>query len=100
MTTWLHELRSMIAMEELRAIVAASGGVPGKELALIDSYVAVMEKKLIAIATSGDHENRVREALARVVGGPSNRARLDLVRANVTGSLSRITRTRGGWGRR
>src|SRR3546814_10904744 len=59
MTTWLHELRPMIVMDEVRAIVAASGGVPGKALALIDSDVAVMEKKLLAIATSGDPENRL-----------------------------------------
>src|SRR3546814_2790825 len=84
----------MIAMEELRAIVAASGGVPGKALALIDSDVAVMEKKLIAIATSGDPENRLREALAREVGGTSNRARLELVIDIVPGLLSRIARER------
>lgn len=94
MTTWLHDLRPMIEMEELRAIVAASGGVPGKALALIDSDVAVMEKKLLAIAASGDPENRLREALAREVGGTSNRARLELVIDIVPGLLSRIARER------
>src|SRR3546814_1131142 len=94
MTTWLHELRPMIEMDEVRAIVAASGGVPGKALALIDSDVAVMEKKLLAIATSGDPENRLREALAREVGGTSNRARLELVIDIVPGLLSRIARER------
>src|SRR3546814_9155845 len=81
-------------MDEGRAIVAASGGVPGKALALIDSDVAVMEKKLLAIATSGDPENRLREALAREVGGTSNRARLELVIDIVPGLLSRIARER------
>src|SRR3546814_2892852 len=75
MTTWLHELRPMIEMDEVRSIVAASGGVPGKALALIDSDVAVMEKKLLAIATSGDPENQLREALAREVGGTRHHAR-------------------------
>src|SRR3546814_10807444 len=71
----LHELRSMLDMSELRAIVAASGGVPGKALALIDSDVAAMEKKLLAIAASGDPDNRLREALAKEVGGAATRAR-------------------------
>ena len=94
MTSWLHDLRPMIEMEEVRAIVAASGGVPGKALALIDSDVAVMEKKLLAIAAGGDPENRLREALAREVGGTSNRARLELVIDIVPGLLSRIARER------
>lgn len=94
MTTWLHDLRPMIEMDERRAIVAASGGVPGKALALIDSDVAVMERKLLAIATSGDPENRLREVLAREVGGTSNRARLELVIDIVPGLLSRIARER------
>ena len=94
MTSWLHDLRPMIEMEEVRAIVAASGGVPGKALALIDSDVAVMEKKLLAIAAGGDPENRLREALAREVGGTSNRARLELVIEIVPGLLSRIARER------
>jgi DNA polymerase-3 subunit delta' len=94
MTTWLHQLRPMIEMDEVRAIVAASGGVPGKALALIDSDVAVMEKKLLAIATSGDPENRLREALAREIGGTSNRARLELVIDIVPGLLARFARER------
>ena len=94
MATWLHELRPMLEMAEVRAIVATSGGVPGKALALIDSDVAAIEKKLLAIATSGDPENRLREALAREVGGTSNRARLELVIDIVPGLLARIARER------
>ncbi|KTE17647.1 DNA polymerase III subunit delta' [Sphingopyxis sp. H115] len=94
MTAWLHEMRPMLEMAEVRAIVAASGGVPGKALALIDSDVATMEKKLLAIASSGDPENRLREALAREVGGTSNRARLELVIDIVPGLLARIARER------
>ena len=94
MTAWLHDLRPMLDMAEVRAIVAASGGVPGKALALIDSDVAVMEKKLMAIATGGDRDNRLREALAREVGGTSNRARLELVIDIVPGLLARLARER------
>ncbi|WP_422061187.1 DNA polymerase III subunit delta' [Sphingopyxis sp.] len=94
MTSWLHDIRSMLDMAELRAIVAASGGVPGKALALIDSDVAAMEKKLLAIASSGDPGNRLREALAREVGGTSNRARLELVIDIVPGLLAQIARER------
>ena len=94
MTSWLHDIRSMLDMADLRAIVAASGGVPGKALALIDSDVAAMEKKLAAIAATGDPGNRLREALAREVGGTSNRARLELVIDIVPGLLTRIARER------
>lgn len=94
MTAWLHGLRSMLDVAEVRAIVAASGGVPGKALALIDSDVAATERKLLAIAASGDPDNRLREALAREVGGTSNRARLELVIDIVPGLLAQIARER------
>lgn len=94
MTSWLHDLRPMLDLTEVRAIVAASGGVPGKALALIDSDVATMEKKLLAIAADGDPDNRLREALARDVGGAANRARLELVIDIVPGLLARIARER------
>src|SRR3546814_7362250 len=45
MTAWLHDLRPMLDHGEVRAIVAASGGVPGKALALIDSDVARSEEQ-------------------------------------------------------
>lgn len=94
MTAWLHDQRAMLDMSEVRAIAAASGGVPGKALALIDSDVSAMEKKLLAIATSGDPGNRLREALAREVGGTSNRARLELVIDIVPGLISQLARER------
>jgi DNA polymerase-3 subunit delta' len=94
MTSWLHDLRPMIDMAELRAIVSASGGVPGKALALIDSDVSAVEAKLLAIAAGGDPGNRLREALAREVGGTSNRARLELVIDIVPGLLARLARER------
>lgn len=94
MASWLHEIRPMLDMADVRAIAAASGGVPGKALGLIDSDVAGMEKKLLAIAASGDPSNRLREALAREVAGSSNRARLELVIDIVPGLLARIARDR------
>lgn len=94
MTAWLHALRPMLDIAEVRAIVAAAGGVPGKALALVDSDVAAMEKKLLAIAASGDPENRLREALAREIGGTSNRPCLELVIDIVPGLLARIARER------
>lgn len=94
MAAWLHDQRPMLDMTEVRAIAGASGGVPSKALALIDSDVATMEKKLLAIASSGDPGNRLREALAREVGGTSNRARLELVIDIVPGLLARLARER------
>ena len=64
MMAWLHELRPMTELAEVRATVAASGGVPGKALALIDSDVAAMEKKLLAIAVTGDPGKRWRARFA------------------------------------
>jgi DNA polymerase-3 subunit delta' len=94
MTSWLRELRPMLDAAAVRAIVTTSGGVPGKALALIDSDVAAMEKKLLAIAATGDPDNRLREALAREVGGTSNRARLELVIDIVPGLLATLARER------
>lgn len=94
MAAWLHDRRSMLDAAEARAIVAASGGVPGKALALIDSDVAAMERKLLAIAASGDPGNRLREALAREVGGTGNRDRLELVIDIVPGLLAQLARER------
>lgn len=94
MTAWLHDKRSMLEMGEARAIVAASGGVPGKALALIDSDVGAMEKRLRAIATRGDPDNRLRDALAKDVGGSSNRARLELVVDIVPGLIAQLARER------
>lgn len=94
MMAWLHDKRSMLEMGEVRAIVAASGGVPGKALALIDSDVGAMEKRLRAIATSGDPDNRLREALAKDVGGSGNRARLELVIDIVPGLIAQLARER------
>ncbi|UKK84806.1 DNA polymerase III subunit delta' [Sphingopyxis sp. BSN-002] len=94
MTAWLHDQRAMLDMSEVRAIAVASGGVPGKALALIDSDVSAMEKKLLAIASSGDPGNRLREALAREVGGSSNRARLELVIDIVPSLISQLVRER------
>lgn len=94
MASWLHDQRPMLDAAEVRAVAAASGGVPGKALSLIDSDVAAMEKKLLAIASSGDPGNRLREALAREVGGSGNRARLELVIDIVPGLLARLARER------
>jgi DNA polymerase-3 subunit delta' len=94
MTTWLHELRPDARDAGGTRNRSRVGGVPGKAIALIDSDVATMEKKLLAIATTGDPENRLREALAREVGGTSNRARLELVIDIVPGLLARLARER------
>jgi DNA polymerase-3 subunit delta' len=94
MASWLHAQRPMLDAGDVRAIAGAAGGVPGKALALIDSDVAGIEKKLLAIATSGDPGNRLREALAREVGGTSNRERLELVIDIVPGLLARLARER------
>src|SRR3546814_2923372 len=56
--------------------------------------ISAMEKKLLAIAASGDPDNRLREALAREVGGTSNRARLELVIDIVPALLSQLARER------
>jgi DNA polymerase III subunit delta' len=94
MTSWLHELRPMMEIADVRAIAGAAGGVPGKALALIDSDVASMEKKLLAIANSGDANNQLRAALAKEVSGVTNRPRLELMLDVVPAILARLARER------
>lgn len=92
MTSWLHELRPVMDIADVKAIAAAAGGVPGKALALIDSDVSAMEKKLLAIATGGDTNNRLRAALAKEVSGVANRPRLELMLDVVPAILSKLAR--------
>lgn len=94
MQHWLREMRPMLDTAEVRAVVGASGGVPGKALALIDSDVAMMEQALLAIATSGDPSNAQRVALAKSLGGVANRAKLELAIDLVPGLIVRIARER------
>lgn len=94
MEHWLREMRPMMEASEVRAVAGASGGVPGKALALIDSDVAVMEQALLAIATSGDPSNTNRIALAKSLGGVANRAKLELAIDLVPELIARIARER------
>lgn len=94
MTSWLRAVRPMMDSGDVQAIVGAAGGVPGKALALIDSDVAQMEKRLLAIASTGDADNRLREALARDVAGAANKARLELMLDLVPSLLARVAHER------
>lgn len=94
MTSWLRNLRPMMDIGDLQAVVNAAGGVPGRAIALIDSDVGQMEKKLMAIALSGDADNSLREALAREVGGIANKAKLELLLNVVPSLLAEIGRQR------
>lgn len=94
MEDWLREMRPMLEMSDLRAVVSASGGVPGKALTLIDSDVAMMEKKLLAIAASGDPSNALRAELAKELGGAANREKLELAIDMVPGLIARLARER------
>ncbi len=94
MTSWLHELRPVMDIADVKAIAGAAGGVPGKALALIDSDVGAMEKKLLAIATGGDTNNRLRAALAKEVSGVANRPRLELMLDVVPAILAKLARER------
>lgn len=78
MQGWLKQMRPMLETSEVRAVAQASGGVPGRALALIDSDVSAMEMKLRAIAESGDPQNLLRSELAKELGGVANRAKLEL----------------------
>jgi DNA polymerase-3 subunit delta' len=89
---WLKGIRPMLEASELRAVANASGGVPGKALALIDSDVASLEKKLMAIATSGDPSNALRSDLAKELGGVANRPKLELAIDMVPNLIANIAR--------
>lgn len=92
LTEWLKQIRPMVDHNELRAVAQASGGVPGKALALIDSDVAMMEKKLLAIAESGDPHNAMRSELAKELSGVANREKLELAIDLVPSLIARIAR--------
>lgn len=94
MTSWLRSVRPMMDGSEVQAIIGAASGVPGKALALIDSDVVQMEKRLLAIASSGDADNRLREALARDVAGVANKAKLELMLDLVPSLLARLAHDR------
>lgn len=89
---WLQEIRPMLDRSDVRAVAAASGGVPGKALALIDSDVAAVEEKLLAIARTGDPQNILRAELSKSVAGVANRERLELVIDLVPGLIADLAR--------
>lgn len=92
LTEWLKKMRPMVEHHELRAVAQVAGGVPGKALALIDSDVALMEKKLLAIAASGDPNNALRSDLAKELGGAANREKLELAIDLVPSLIARMAR--------
>lgn len=94
MTSWLRAMRPMIDNDDLLSIIGAAGGVPGKALALVDYDVGQMERRLLAIATSGDADNRLRESLARDVAGVANRSKLELMLEVVPSLLTRLASER------
>lgn len=89
---WLQSIRPMLDRSDIRAIAAASGGVPGKALALIDSDVLSIEEKLRTIARTGDPQNILRAELSKSVAGVANREKLELVIDLVPGLIANVAR--------
>lgn len=94
MQAWLHQARPMMERREVEAIAAAARGVPGAALALLDSKILEMEKRLMAIASSGDPSNQLREKLARDVAGAAGRQRLELMLEVYPSILQRLAQGR------
>lgn len=92
MEGWLQSIRPMLDRSDIRAISAASGGVPGKALALIDSDVASIEDKLLMIARTGDPQNILRAELSKSVAGVANREKLELLIDLVPGLIANMAR--------
>jgi DNA polymerase III subunit delta' len=90
--SWLQAIRPMLDRSDVRAIAAASGGVPGKALALIDSDVAAIEEKLLTIARTGDPQNILRAELSKSVAGVANREKLELVIDLVPSLIANVAR--------
>ena len=91
-TAWLHDRHPTADVAQIGAVSAASGGVPGKALALMEGDVAAIEKQLLAIANSGDKDNRLREALARNVSGIAGKERYGILLDIVPSLLNRLAR--------
>lgn len=93
LTAWLQDIRPMMDRNDVRAIAAAAGGVPGKALALIDSDVAALEQKLLTIARTGDPRNILRSELSKEVGGAANRDKLELLIDMTPSLIARLAQT-------
>jgi DNA polymerase III subunit delta' len=92
---WLRAQRPLAEHRQLLAAVTASGGIPGRALELVDGDTAAMEARLLAIASSGDSGNKLREALARDVGGAAGKARFRLLLDLAPRMLLRLAREAG-----
>lgn len=89
---WLQSIRPMMDRNDVRAIAAAAGGVPGNALTLIDSDVAAMEQKLLTIARTGDPRNIFRSELSKEVAGAANREKLELLIEMAPSLIARLAR--------
>lgn len=76
---WLRAQRPLVEHQQMVSAIAASGGIPGRALELVDGDTAALEQRLLTIAANGDIGNRLREALARDVSGAAGKARFRLL---------------------
>lgn len=95
---WLVAQRPLADMRQIGAAITAAGGIPGRALELVDGDTAQMEQRLLAIASQGDPDNRLREALARDVAGVAGKPRFRLLLDLAPRLLLRLARERGSAG--
>lgn len=96
--SWLIAQRPLADMRQIGAAITAAGGIPGRALELVDGDTAQLEQRLLAIASNGDPDNRLREALAREVAGVAGKPRFRVLLDLAPRLLLRLARDRGSVG--
>ena len=85
-----------IESAEIDALVAASDGSPGRALAYAGLSVAALDRDLMAIAETGDADNRIRSRLAKALSGKAAQPRYAVFLDRATALIAASARVRRG----
>jgi len=81
---------------EIDALVAASDGSPGRALAYAGLSVAGLDRDLLAIAETGDADNRIRSRLAKALAGKAAQSRYAVFLDRAPALIAATARVRSG----
>lgn len=81
---------------EVDALVAAADGSPGRALAYAGLSVAALDRDLVAIAETGDADNRIRSRLAKALAGKGAQPRYAVFLDRAPTLIAGAARNRSG----
>jgi DNA polymerase-3 subunit delta' len=96
MTTILRQRQPELDPGELKSLIAAAEGAPGRALALAGLDLGAIERELEALAEQGDPDNARRIGLATKLSAKSAQARYELFLDRVPRFVSDVARSREG----